>query len=158
MERLREFDPRIFTPGVKVLAMSDTSYGEDHCWVEHFDCVVDINSPTPFSAIVPQSSPVQAIHSATLLTYEEQQRRSHGDLGYLDPRRKERRARATLRLDGEALDALLGDLVSEMNQMAAAPSTLGRGWELAHALAERASRSRARLTLPWAVAAVPAGR
>ena len=31
----------------------------------------------------------------------------------------------------------------------------GRGWELAHALAERASKSRTRLTLPWAVAAVP---
>ena len=155
IDRLREIDPQIFTPGVKVLAMSDTSYGEDHCWTEHFDCVVDINSPTPFSAIVPQASPVQAIHSATLLTREERQRRSHGDSGYLDPRRKGRRARATLRLDGEALDALLGDLVSEMNQMAAAPSPFGRGWELAHALAERASKSRARLTLPWAVAAVP---
>jgi hypothetical protein len=158
IERLREIEPRIFDPGINVLAMTDTSYGEDHCWAEHFDCVVDVNSPTPFSAIVPQTSPVQAIHSATLLTFEERQRRSQGDSGYLVRRRTRRRPRAALLLDREALDALLGDLVNEMNQMTDARSAPMRGWELAHALAELAAESRARLTLPWTVAAAPTER
>jgi hypothetical protein len=155
IERLREFDPRIFNPGIKVLAMTDTSYGEDHCWVEHFDCVVDINSPTPFSAIVPEASPVQAVHSATVLTRKERLRRGQGEGEYLDSRRRWLEPKAMLVLDREALNALIGDLVSEVNRMIAAPNPLWRGWELAHALAERGAKSRDRLTLPWAVAAVP---
>ncbi|MGB3050834.1 MAG: hypothetical protein WBB42_07535, partial [Polyangiales bacterium] len=44
--RLRETYPRVFDPDVNVLAITDTSYGEDHCWTEHFACVIDVNSPT----------------------------------------------------------------------------------------------------------------
>jgi len=155
IERLREIDPRIFDSASNVLAMTDTSYGEDHCWAEHFAVVVDINSPTPFSAIVPQASPVRAVHSATVLTHEERGRRSQGEAGYLDARRRRRNRRAMVVLDGDALEALLGDLLIEINAMTAAPSPPTGGWELAHALAERAAESRARLTVPWSVAASP---
>ncbi len=155
IERLREIYPRVFDRGVQVLAMTDTSYGEDHCWAEHFDCVVDINSPTPFSPIVPQASPVQAVHSAALLTREEQRRRSQGEAGYLDARRKRRGSASMLVLDRDALEALLRDLLTEMNHMSVAPSALVRGWERAHALAELTAKSRARLAIPWSVAARP---
>jgi hypothetical protein len=155
IERLREIEPRIFGRGIDVLAMTDTSYGEDHCWAEHFAVVVDINSPSPFSAIVPEASPVRAVHSATVLTHEEQWQRSHGETGYLDARRTRRSPTAMLVLDGDALESLLGDLLTEINVMTAAPSVPMRGWELAHALAERTTQSRARLTIPWSVAARP---
>jgi len=50
---------------------------------------------------------------------------------------------------------LLGDLLIEINAMTAAPSPPMQGWELAYALAERTAKSRARLTIPWSVAARP---
>ncbi|MBW1762711.1 MAG: hypothetical protein JRJ64_14690, partial [Deltaproteobacteria bacterium] len=131
-----------------VLAITDTSYGEDHCWTEHFACVVDINSPTPFSPIVPQASPTRAVHSATVLTREEQRRRATGAAGYLDARRKERAPMAMVELDGEALRSLLGDLLAETNQFATQVAPLRQRWEVAHALTKLAETSRAVLTVP----------
>lgn len=72
------------------VGMSDTGYGEDHCWAEHFTRVVDLNSETPFPPIVPAGSPVQEIHSAAVLSRAEHRWRAGGDAAYLDPRRAPR--------------------------------------------------------------------
>jgi hypothetical protein len=151
IEQLREICPRVFDPGVKVLGITDTSYGEDHCWTEHFACVVDINSPTPFAPIVPQASPTRAVHSAVVLTREEQRRRSSGDAGYLDTRRKGRAPTERVELDREALHSLLGDLLAEINRLAARMPSLPRQWEVAHALTQLTETSRALLATAIAV-------
>jgi hypothetical protein len=142
IEQLREICPRAFDAGASVLAITDTSYGEDHCWSEHFACVVDINSPTPFAPIVTQASPTRAVHSATVLTREELRRRSDGDAEYLDPRRKDRGSAEKVELDGAALRGRLGDLLTKINQLAARGQSLLQEWELAHDLSQLAASSR----------------
>jgi hypothetical protein len=148
IEQLREICPRLFDPDVNVVGMTDTSYGEDHCWTEHFECLVDINSPTPFPPIVPQASPARGVHSATVLTREEQRRRDNGNPGYLDPRRKDQPRTQRVELDREALRTLLRDLLTEINQLAARSRVLPRRWEVAHALNQLIESSRALLTAP----------
>jgi hypothetical protein len=145
IEQLREICPRLFAPDVNVVAITDTSYGEDHCWTEHFSCVVDINSPTPFSPIVPQASPARAVHSATVLTREEQRGRNNGDADYLDARRKGHVPREKIELDREGLRTRLGDVLAEINQLAARSRTLPRQWEVAHTLNRLMESSRALL-------------
>ena len=148
IERLREICPRLFDPDVNAVGITDTSYGEDHCWTEHFACVVDINSPTPFPPIVPQASPARAVHSATVLTREEQRRRNNGDAGYLDLRRKNQAPTEKVELDREALRNRLGDLLSEINRLAARSRALPQQWEMAHTLNRLIEASRALLTAP----------
>jgi len=148
IERLREICPRLFDPDVNAVGITDTSYGEDHCWTEHFACVVDINSPTPFPPIVPQASPARAVHSATVLTREEQRRRNNGDAGYLDARRKNQAPTEKVELDREALRNRLGDLLSEINRLAARSRALPQQWEVAHTLNRLIEASRALLTAP----------
>ena len=148
IERLREICPRLFDPDVNAVGITDTSYGEDHCWTEHFACVVDINSPTPFPPIVPQASPARAVHSATVLTREEQRRRNNGDAGYLDLRRKNQAPTEKVELDREALRNRLGDLLSEINRLAARSRALPQQWEVAHTLNQLVEASRALLTAP----------
>ena len=148
IEQLRKICPRLFDPDVNVVGITDTSYGEDHCWTEHFACVVDINSPTPFPPIVPQASPARAVHSATVLTREEQRRRNNGDAGYLDARRKGHAPTEKVELDSEALRNRLGDLLSEINRLATRSRALPQQWEVAHTLNRLIESSRALLTAP----------
>jgi hypothetical protein len=131
---------------VNVLAITDTSYGEDHCWSEHFACVVDINSPTPFPPVVTQASPTRAVHSATVLTHEEQRRRNHGHAGYLDPRRKRRASSEKVELEGATLRRRLGDLLAEINGLATRKSSPQEEWEMAHELSQLIGEARATLT------------
>jgi len=133
IEQLREICPRVFDPDVNVVAITDTGYGEDHCWTEHFACVVDINSPTPFAPIVTQASPTREVHSATVLTREEQRRRDNGDAGYLDARRHDRMPRERVELDREALRTLLGELLAEINQLATRTASLPLRPDVAYA-------------------------
>lgn len=146
IEQLREICPRIFDPKVNVVAFTDTGYGEDHCWTEYFACVVDINSPAPFTPIVTHASPAQEVHSAIVLTREEQCRRDHGEAGYLDPRRRDRTPRGRVELDRETLSALLGDRLVEINQLAIRLSSFPRQWGAAHALTLLSEACRASLT------------
>jgi hypothetical protein len=147
IDQLREICPRVFDPGVKVLGITDTSYGEDHCWSEHFACVVDINSPTPFAPIVPQASPTRAVHSAVVLTREELRRRTDGDALYLDARRKGLDPRERVDLDAEGLRSLLGDSLAKINRLAERMLSLPHEWEAAHALTQLTEASRALLTV-----------
>jgi hypothetical protein len=82
--------PDLADRGVVSVGISDTGYGEDHCWAEHFTRVIDVNSSTPFQPIVPAASPVREIHSAAVLTRSERARRAGGEATYLDPRRPPR--------------------------------------------------------------------
>ena len=123
IERLRELGARVGDPEVEIVGISDTSRGEDHCWAEHFTRVVDINSPTPFPAIVSSASPLLEVHSATLLTKHERACRAAGEPAYLDPRRETLALpQSKLELTREDLERRLGWALRRINELAAAPS------------------------------------
>ncbi|MGB5413332.1 MAG: hypothetical protein WBN01_01700, partial [Polyangiales bacterium] len=144
--RLREVHPRVFDSGVNVLAMTDTSYGEDHCWTEHFACVIDVNSPTPFAPIVTCSSPTREVHSAILLTREERRRRGDGDAGYLDARRQDHPPRVQVEFDRNALRARLDAPVGAINRLSRRLPHPPRRWEIAYSRTMLIETSRAMLT------------
>jgi hypothetical protein len=68
--------PSMRDPGVVSVGISDTGYGEDHCWTEAFTHLVDVNSTTPFPPIVPADARVRWIVSAGLLTRREKDARA----------------------------------------------------------------------------------
>jgi len=109
--------PDLADPDVVSVGVSDTGYGEDHCWVEYFSRVVDINSSAPFPPIVPASSPLREIHSAAVLTRTERARRSAGETAYLDPRRPSRPDRHRA-LEAAQLSRQLAPLAGEVEQLA----------------------------------------
>jgi len=86
--RLQEAFPDIFSSATHTIGMTDTAYGEDHCWTEHFDAVVDVNSSDPFPPIVGKDSPLKEIHSALLLSRAEISRRALGQRAFMDSKRK----------------------------------------------------------------------
>jgi hypothetical protein len=88
--RLRALHPELFEPNVISVGITDTQYGEDHCWADCFSVVVAMNSQWPFPRWVADSSPIQAIYSARVLTQGELAARAEGDQSYLDPRRLRR--------------------------------------------------------------------
>lgn len=143
---LREIHPRVFDTDSEVLAITDTSYGEDHCWTEHFACVIDVNSPTPFAPIVTRGSRTREVHSAILLTREERRRRSNGDPGYLDVRREDDPRRRRVELDRDALSARLGVLLNAINGLSRRVPNPPRRWEIAYARAMFSEASRAMLS------------
>jgi hypothetical protein len=125
IERLRELCDGVGDPRIEIVGISDTSRGEDHCWAEHFTRVVDINSPTPFPAIVSVDSPLLEVHSAIVLTKHERKRRSAGDASYLDPRREKLAPAQTRReLTRQDLERRLGWLLERVNALASAPQSL----------------------------------
>lgn len=88
VDRLLERYPELAAPGAEVVGITDTWHGEDHSWADVFTRVVDVNSRAPFSPLVAADSPLQEIHSAHVLTFEERERRANGDTTYVDPRRQ----------------------------------------------------------------------
>jgi hypothetical protein len=125
IDRLRELCDRIGGTEVEVVGISDTSRGEDHCWAQYFTRVVDVNSPTPFPAIVSSTSPLLEVHSATLLTEHERDRRAAGHPRYLDPRREGLApAQKKLELTREQLERRLGWLLKRVNALASAPGQI----------------------------------
>lgn len=125
IDRLRELCDRVGDPEVEIVGVSDTSRGEDHCWAEHFTRVVDVNSPTPFPAIVSSESPLREVHSAMLLTKHERARRAAGEPGYLDARREKLALpHSKLELTREDLERRLGWVLRRINALAAAPSQI----------------------------------
>ena len=79
--------PDIFKPSTHTIGMTDTGYCEDHCWANHFDVVVDMNSTDPFPPIVDATSPCQHIHSAEVLSRREQSQHREGNHAFRDKRR-----------------------------------------------------------------------
>ncbi|MCA9532311.1 MAG: hypothetical protein KC593_01480 [Myxococcales bacterium] len=87
VERLVAAHPEILEPGTVTVGISDTGYGEDHCWADFFTHVVDLNSDSPFPPFVAAGSPLREVHSAFAFSRDELARREQ-DPNYLDPGRK----------------------------------------------------------------------
>ena len=114
---LRARFPELGAAGVVTGGISDTGYGEDHCWTGAFTHVVDVNSRHPFPPIAPTPSPLRAVFSALVLTGAEKQARERG-VPALDSRRgrvipavrefEPGELRTMLAASAEALDRLLG--------------------------------------------------
>ena len=138
IERLRERLPEVLDPASETVGITDTGYGEDHCWAEHFTRVVDANSDAPFPPLCGARSPLREVHSAELLTRGEEARRSRGDAGWLDRRRLAPPRASGLTLRGADLVTLLGDLRDEAEMLAADP--VKNAWPLARILREARSR------------------
>jgi hypothetical protein len=117
IESLWARHPALADPGVVSVGITDTDHGEDHCWLEHFTRVVDVNSTTPFPPFVAASSPLREIHSAAVLTRRERERRAHGDARYLDPRRPPRLA-SDRSFSASDLSALLRGVAAEVERIA----------------------------------------
>ena len=111
--RLSEAFPDIFEPATITIGMTDTGYGEDHCWADCFDAVVDINSSDPFPPIVPSASPLREIHSALVLTQAELARVEAGSDDILDPRRG-RPERSSGLFEAQELRSLLAKQLSKL--------------------------------------------
>ena len=80
LDELRARHPDLLgAPGVTTVGMSDTGYGEDHCWTEAFTHLVDVNSSTGFPPIISAGSPLRAIFSAQILTRAEREARARGE-------------------------------------------------------------------------------
>lgn len=154
LQELRARFPELRTPGAVTVGISDTGYGEDHCWTEAFTRVVDVNSRCPFPPIVPAASPLRAIFSAQVLTRAEKDAHAAGASGF-DPRRG-RVTHGERSFELGELEALLAAV------RAASDRAAGSGGASASALAYRLARlhERARRVLdrPGAPGASGLGR
>lgn len=122
IQRLKKLCAGVGDPEVEIVGISDTSRGEDHCWARHFTRVVDINSPTPFPVIVPSTSPLLEVHSATLLSRHERAQRRAGSASYLDPRREKLAPTRSKRdLDRAQLERRLGRTLERINALTSTP-------------------------------------
>ncbi len=130
--------PDVLDPDCESVGITDTGYGEDHCWSEHFTRVVDVNSDAPFAPIVSARSPLREVHSAHLTTSRERRLRALGILEWMDPRRPlPPRADARVLGRGE-LSERLSDLHEELEALASDP--VGNAWPIARLLREARER------------------
>jgi len=129
--------PELRDPAVVSVGISDTGYGEDHCWTDAFTQLVDVNSATPFPPIVGAGARVRSIVSAGLLTRRERDARAAGNADYLDPRRKPAASRTDRELGRDELATLLAPVHDTVERLT---RELGRR-ELAVA-ADRAVHAR----------------
>lgn len=130
--------PEVLDPSIETVGMTDTGYGEDHCWAEHFTKIVDVNSDAPFSPLVSASSPLREVHSAQLLTRREHALRLLGEPDWLDRRRPfAPRSRAVTLRRGDLLE-LLADLAEEAEALAVDP--IANAWPLARILRDARRR------------------
>ncbi|MFO0692423.1 MAG: hypothetical protein U0230_02600 [Polyangiales bacterium] len=111
--------PDLLEPGVITVGITDTGYGEDHCWGEWFTTVVDINSNSPFPPVVGSSSPLREVHSAHVLSRSEREQREAGHTGYLDTRRSPMPNLIDREVSATELAAELSDLLTDVEGVAA---------------------------------------
>jgi hypothetical protein len=144
--------PEVLDPEVESVGITDTGYGEDHCWSEHFTRVVDVNSDAPFSPIVSARSPVRELHSAHLVTNRERQLRDLGVMDWMDPRRPlPPREEPRVIARGELNDRLR-EIHAELEALSAEPAA--NAWPIARLLRdarhriEREAVERAPIGLP----------
>jgi hypothetical protein len=118
IERLHARWPELADPATVSVGITDTGYGEDHCWADHLTRVIDVNGSDPFPPIVSAGSPLRELHSASVLSSRELARREGGATGWLDPRRRGVAARA--RAFGEAeLERVAGAEALAVERLAA---------------------------------------
>jgi hypothetical protein len=138
LAELRAHYPELSTPGAVTVGISDTGYGEDHCWIEGFTHLVDVNSGSPFPPIVPATSPLRAVFSTLVLTRAEKEARARGT-ARLDPRRRSV-APGVRAFEPRELEVLLASIRAAMERLAA--STGAPASELAYRLAILRERAR----------------
>ncbi len=156
MARLFRRFPDMGDPEIETVGMTDTGYGEDHCWAEHLTRVVDVNSDTPFSPIVGARSPLRELHSAALITNRERAARDAGEDGWMDPRRPRPPRDGRRVLSRPELVERLGDLLAQLETLAEQPQS--NAWRIASLLREARERLEEEpRELPGASAVVPAG-
>jgi hypothetical protein len=109
--------PDLADPSTISVGITDTGYGEDHCWGEWLTHVCDLNSDSPFSPVVGTGSPLREVHSAHVLTRDELARRV-ADPDYLDPRRSPLPPGIDRTLEGHSLVAALGDTLESIEREA----------------------------------------
>jgi hypothetical protein len=129
---LRARFPEMFAPGARSVGVTDTGYGEDHCWAGHFARLVDVNSDAPFSPLVPATSPLEELHSALPLTRSERDARARGDAIFLDPRRKDLARRPTREFRAPELARILAPRLERAGALTR--SHRDQASHLAHAL------------------------
>ncbi|MBK8592730.1 MAG: hypothetical protein IPN77_27175 [Sandaracinaceae bacterium] len=118
VERLVAAHPEILAPGTVTVGISDTGYGEDHCWADFFTHVVDLNSDAPFPPFVAAGSPLREVHSAFAFSRDELLRREQ-DPTYLDPRRDPLPSGVDLTFERDQLAHLLGSDADAIERLAA---------------------------------------
>ncbi|MBT6433942.1 MAG: hypothetical protein HOK28_12655 [Deltaproteobacteria bacterium] len=112
--------PEIFKASTHTVGMTDTGYCEDHCWANHFDVVVDMNSTDPFPPIIESTSPCEHIHSAEVLSRKEQRSRDTENSDFRDPRRPSLApSKAQQFLDSD-LERILNPYLEKVNQLSLA--------------------------------------
>ncbi|MCC6214404.1 MAG: hypothetical protein IT376_06020 [Polyangiaceae bacterium] len=144
IERLAQRFPLALAAGTETVGVTDTGYGEDHCWTEHLTRVADVNSDSPFPPFVSAGSPLQAIHSARLVTNAERRRRAAGTAPWTDTRRPSVIPPERRELDLSQLAAWLGRWGDELEALQSDPIT--NAWPIAR-LARDARRALERLAL-----------
>lgn len=127
--RLAARFPDALRPETESVGITDTGYGEDHCWAQHLTRVVDVNSDSPFSPFVETTSPLEAVHSAQLLTNLERQRRAEGQPGWLDDRRASGPRTVGRAFTGLELSSRLSDRAQLLE--AACQDRVGNAWHIA---------------------------
>jgi hypothetical protein len=135
---------RFGQPGVEVVGISDTAHGDDHCWSQHFTRVVDINSPAPFPPIVSESSPLEEVHSATVLSRHEMQKRTL-DPTYLDTRRNAGGPAWRRDLARSELLGVMDSLLQRFNAIVRDANPLADPVDVAYRLSVLRESSRAQL-------------
>ncbi len=118
VERLVAAHPEILSPGTVTVGISDTGYGEDHCWADFFTHVVDLNSDAPFPPFVAADSPLREVHSAFAFSQAELQRRER-EPDYLDPRRNPRPSGVDRTFERDQLAQLLSSDADAIERLAA---------------------------------------
>jgi hypothetical protein len=116
LEELKARCPELRDPAAVTVGISDTGYGEDHCWTDAFTHLVDVNSSSPFPPIVSASSPLRAIFSVGLLTREEREARRWGK-HWLDPRRGRAAPGGVREFHGPELESLLSPLRAAIERL-----------------------------------------
>ena len=144
IELLEQTFARFGEPGVEVVGISDTAHGDDHCWSQHFTRVVDINSPAPFPPIVSESSPLEEVHSATVLSRHELQQRAL-DPAYLDTRRNAGEPAWRRELARSELLGVMDSLLQRFNAIVRDANPLADPVDVAYRLSVLRESSRAQL-------------
>lgn len=126
IEGLLARHPDIGTGEAITVGITDTGYGEDHCFGEFFTHVVDVNSNAPFSPIAPATSPLREVHSAHVLSHHELARRRI-EPGYLAPSRSVRPSGRDVELGRDELVRALSDVLARIEQAAARYDASRRG-------------------------------
>lgn len=109
--------PDLADPATVSVGITDTGYGEDHCWSEWLTHVCDLNSDSPFSPVVGTASPLREVHSAHVLTQAEIARRVR-EPDYLDPRRTPEPPGVDRTLEGASLAQALGHVLESIEREA----------------------------------------